>query len=201
MTDAAVTRPQPSVLLALLLCSLLVLTPVYYWVFAEFPRNSDASNTFLAAADMAAGNWRLKGWWWASDPLWSSDIAVEAGLIALLGYHPLIMVLTAAFDWAGVVVLAAIASRAGMSPSRLPWLPVAVIVALPVSRNNTPMNLIALASMHVGSMLYVLAMLLLVSVVSTTRGLAALIALDLATAIAVAGDPLALVVGVGSIGG
>ena len=198
MADA-VTLPRPAALLALAVCALLVLTPVYYWVFSEFPSNSDASNTFLAAGEMASGNWRLKGWWWASDPLWTSDLAFEAGLIALLGHQPLVMALTAAFDWAGVVVLSAIATGAGASRARLAWLPVAVILALPILRNNSPMNLIALASMHMGTMLYVLAMFLLVPAASRAGGVAALIALDVATAAAVAGDPLALVVGVGAI--
>jgi hypothetical protein len=194
-------RLRPAALLMLLLFSVLILTSIYYWVFAEFPCNSDCAGAFLAATDMKSGNWRLKGWWWGSDPLWTSDLAFEAGLIALLGNHPSIMMLTSAFDWAGVVVLSAMATGAGVSRSRLALLPVAVIIALPVLRHNSPMNLITLAPMHIGSLLYILAMFLLVPIASTAGRVAvpALIALDVVTVLAVAGDPLALVVGVGSV--
>ncbi|GAA4496816.1 hypothetical protein [Gluconacetobacter tumulicola] len=192
---------RPTVIFTLLLVTTLALTWIYYWAFAEYPGNSDTAGGYLAAADMAAGNWRLKGWWWGSDTFWTSDLAFEAALIALFGNHPIIMMLSSAFDWAGVVVLAAVATGAGVSRFRFALLPVAAIVALPILRNNPPMNLIVLSPIHIGTIIYILAMFLLVPIASTVgrKSKIATIALGLTTFLAVAGDPLALVIGVGAI--
>jgi len=178
----------------------LLLTYVYYWAFAEYPGNSDTAGGYLAASDMAAGNWRLKGWWWGSDSFWTSDLAFEAALIALFGNHPIIMMLSSAFDWAGVVVLSVVASGAGASKSRFALLPVVAIVALPILRNNPPMNLIVLSPIHIGSIIYILAMFLLAPIASTgRRPVLATIALGLTTFLGVLGDPLVLIIGAGSI--
>lgn len=210
MTDS-VARPagngsvsawlRPAAVPILVLGAVAALTFLYYRAFAEFPCNSDCAGPFLAAKDMAAGNWRLKGWWWGSDPFLTSDLAFEARLVALLGDHPVIMMITAAFDWAGVVVLSAVAAVTGRARSPYALLPVAVIIVAPVLRDNGFMYMIAYVPMHIGSILYILAMFLLAPAASTKGRAAvpALIALGVATFLAVAGDPMTLVVGAGAI--
>lgn len=194
-------RLHPVAVLLLLVLTVIILAALYFRMFVEFPRSADEAGAYLAATDIATGNWQLKGWWWGSDTYWTSDLAFEALLIRLLGHHPIITVLVPAFNWAGTVLLSILACRAGVSKRLSALLPVAVVIAIPILRDNWPMPEIAQAPLHVGSILYILTMFLLVPIASTmgSKAVYALVALDVVTALAVAGDPLALVIGVGSV--
>lgn len=194
-------RFHPLAHLLLLLLTMICLAALYYRVFVEFPSNSDVAGGYLAAEDMAAGNWQLKGWSWGSDTFWTLDLALEALLIKLLGHHPTIVVLTAAIEWAGMVLLSVAVCRAGGPRGLSALLPIAVITAVPILRDNGPMPLIAAAPMHIGSVLSILTMFLLVPIASSVRVLSAyaLVAFDVVTVLGVVGDPLVLVLGVGSV--
>ena len=83
-----------------------VLTLIYLHVFVMEPVNSDTANALLAAQDIAAGNWRLHGWFMAPDNYLGLDETLYALIWSLTGKAFLTLRLVPAIQWAGLMVLA-----------------------------------------------------------------------------------------------
>lgn len=85
----------------------MVLSLFYYQVFVLEPVNSDTANSLLVAQDMAAGNWRLHGWFMAPDNYLGLDEVSYALIWRLTGDAFLALRLVPALQWTGLMFLAA----------------------------------------------------------------------------------------------
>lgn len=83
---------------------LLLLT--YYHIFVLEPVNSDTANALLAAQNMAAGNWRLHGWFMAPDNYLGLDEVSYALIWRLTDNAFLTLRLVPALQWTGLMMLA-----------------------------------------------------------------------------------------------
>ncbi len=94
----------------------LVLILFYYQIFVIEPVNSDTANAMLAAQDMARGNWRLHGWFMASDNYLGLD-EISYALIWRITHNAFLTLrLVPALQWSGLAVLAVyLANRCGFS--------------------------------------------------------------------------------------
>lgn len=182
----------------------VALAALHARLFAQFSRNADTFSAYLVGRDLARGNWTLVGWWLPPDNFLTSDVLLYALAIGTFGdrvhhVHTLSVAL-----WLLTAALAyALARRPG--DGRGAWwsaVPVLVVVGLPLFRGNRVMALITSSPIHVGSIAYACAMLLLADVALSQRGRArdvALLSLGALAAAAVAGDPLVAVIGVAPI--
>jgi hypothetical protein len=186
--------------------ALVVLTLFYIRIFGPIVQQSDFASIFLAGRDMLAGNWRLKGWWLPPDPFWTTDIPIYglAGLI--FGLDPKVLVYVPALLWSAVTVAAcAVAVARGEKRGRLWALPVILtLLGLPLLRSSMVMVQVAHAPMHMASLLLILATFVMAAG-AIERGVfpskTTLGCLGGTTFLAVAGDPLVVVVGVLPIAG
>lgn len=82
-----------------------VLVVFYFQLFAAKPFNSDTANALLVAKDMAAGNWRLHGWYLPPDNYWGLDQALVALFWIITSNGLLTLRLASAVEWTGLMVL------------------------------------------------------------------------------------------------
>lgn len=192
--------PTRLALVGALFAASVALSFIYYCMFGEFTRDSDQVNTFLMAQDMAKGNLFLSHWWISDDNFWLTDVALEAVLIVVFGAHPTIMFVAPAMIWAAIVILAVWACLRQREWSLAGLLSALALLALPVLRQNDPMQLIGRVPLHTASTVYILVMMFLAA--RMLRAQAALLEMAALAVITVAGvfsDPIIMVIGSASI--
>lgn len=175
---------------------------VAYGLFLPFPRTSDMAATMLAGQDMAAGNWRLAGWWLPTDPFVTTDIPLYALLTAIDGANPLALYHAPALIWAAIATLGvAIARRPSQTgPTLRPTAATVLLLALPILPLTGPAYKISESPIHNGTMVLLLACFLMLDAALRTphpaRPVAAYASL---LTLATIGDPMAIFIGAGPI--
>lgn len=129
----AATLPRPRSLAGTLawLVTACAMAGFYILLFPLQPVNADTANCLLAAQDMVAGNWRLHGWYMASDTYWGLDELSYAAIWSLTRNSFLTLQLVPALQW---TVLACLALYLGTRPRvalRAPII-IATILLIPV---------------------------------------------------------------------
>lgn len=147
----------------------LPLRLLFYTVFAclagsicyhyglHFYIDSDEANYYLAAQDMAHGNFLLKDWVFSPDNFWLIDIVGMAALIKYWGLGLTTPHLMAALWWGGVTFLALCLSN----PPSKQWswvrcLPVVLFIAFPPLYEHRPSGFITFIPYHIGTLFYAL---------------------------------------------
>lgn len=188
--------PRTIALVAAFLC----LTVAYVILFGQIPRDYASASIYLAGIDLIHGNWRLENWWLAPDPFLTSDIVVYGVAHLIFGYHIAVLLYVPAALWAGLVLLACATASTGMRPRDRGWIVACVLtlLGLLIFERNPVMEQISFAPMHVASLCFVLAMFLWSESLLSGReenGLTRLGCIGVATFLAVAGDPMVVVIG------
>lgn len=126
---------------------------ICYHYGMHFYIDSDEANYYLAAQDMAHGNFTLKGWVFSPDNFWLIDILGMATLIKFGGLGITAPHLMAAIWWAGVTFCAlCLANPPQKTWSWVRCLPVILFIAFPPLYEHRPSGFITFAPYHVGTL-------------------------------------------------
>lgn len=148
--------PLPLRLLFYIVFSVLAGFICYHYGL-NFYIDSDEANYYLAANEMASGNFILKGWVFSPDNFWLIDVLGMAALIKYCGVGLMAPHLIAALWWAGVTFCAlCLANPPQKTWSWVRCLPVVLFIAFPPLYEHRPSGFITFAPYHVGTLFYAL---------------------------------------------
>jgi hypothetical protein len=179
-------------LVALLMAFILLV--FYTLVSAGNSKDADGANQYLRGLDMAAGNWRLRGWYVPVANYWFQDLLVYALGAFTIGNRPFLMVVVPAIEWVGVIISAFILTQRGLEKRNQTWSIVLVlaVLAFPVMRD--PITQYITSGYHVPTVFQSILLFLLADRF-LDRGGAFLATLFLVLGtITVAGDPTAVLI-------
>ncbi|MFT8336559.1 MAG: hypothetical protein ABF628_10320, partial [Acetobacter orientalis] len=143
---------------------------ICYHYGMHFYIDSDEANYYLAAQDMAHGNFTLKGWVFSPDNFWLIDILGMATLIKFGGLGITAPHLMAAIWWAGVTFCAlCLANPPQKTWSWVRCLPVILFIAFPPLYEHRPSGFITFVPYHVGTLFYGLCGLVAAQMISIRK--------------------------------
>ncbi|MBN9392264.1 MAG: hypothetical protein J0I20_29775 [Chloroflexi bacterium] len=165
------------------------------------PPNSDDATIILTGADLASGNWLLRGWNLPPDSFITSDVPFYALGNVLLGLKPGLMQIVPTVIFCGVIFLSILLSGSGLVTSRLRNSVIAfLLLATP---SYTLASLALEGPIHMGTVLFCLASFIATTQIFTNRGAGKLAGAGLTfvlLTLGIVGDPLALVIGAIPVG-
>ncbi|WP_138755248.1 hypothetical protein [Paenibacillus sinopodophylli] len=140
----------------ILFVSILVL--YYYGLSLRVPMNSDGATGVLQAKEMIDGNLFLRNWYLSTGAYITTDLALYAMLIPVLGFSTKVIFLGTSFFYAGMVILCMwLSGKNGSEFSYKRAFITFLIIGAPVSFSA---NIIFSGPMHVSSLMYCLIALL-----------------------------------------
>lgn len=115
--------PTPAKNAAVLVGSLVLLTAFYLGVALRIPYNAEHAALLVMARSMLEGNWLLRGWTVAHQPLFTTELPFYVAGILVLGFSWKVLYVVTALHWAmialTIIYLSATAGNGRATPSRI----------------------------------------------------------------------------------
>lgn len=192
--------PTPYLFVKIIVIIILfaILSVLYYHIFILFPKDSDDANAMLIGQNLFNGNLNLSGWWIAPDNFITSDEIVYGTLLKIFGFRPAILAAVPAVLWAFLLLISGwLSIKRREYDSIWRFLPIIILLGLPVLQDNAALSAITQSPAHIGTMCYVIGIFLVANTSLKHKEVywRYIILLFSLTVLAITGDPLADFVG------
>jgi hypothetical protein len=178
-----------------------ILAIFYTLVSAGNIKDADGVNLYLRGLDMAAGNWRLRGWYVPIANYWFQDSLVYSLGALIIGNHPFMMVVVPAIEWVAVIISAFILTQRGLEKRNQTWSIVSVLAILTFPVMRDPITQYITSGYHVLTVFQSLLLFLLAHRFLDRGGAFPVTLFLVLGTITVAGDPTAVLSAALPVGG